>query len=191
MKSNFIFLFLFIAASAYAQDEQFETCTVTAEHAWNGDTTAVRRFISNCGGHIDTLNFDANNQTAIKQPHHETISFRLKNGIVLHTDSIFFVTDRMPEFPGKSEGLLKYITEQTHYPEQAREKKTEGRVFISFIIERDGNVSHAKVSRGIGNGCDEAALQVIRKMPKWTPGTSHGKPVRVQINLPVKFSAAG
>ncbi|MEZ5083006.1 MAG: energy transducer TonB [Bacteroidales bacterium] len=69
----------------------------------------------------------------------------------------------------------------------ARESGIQGRVFVTFVVERDGNITDVKILRGIGGGCDEEALRVIKNMPKWTPGKQRGKPVRVQFNMPIMF----
>jgi TonB family protein len=66
-------------------------------------------------------------------------------------------------------------------------KGVTGTVYITFIIEKDGTLTNAKVLRGIGSGCDEEALRVVNMMPKWNPGEQKGKPVAVQFNLPIKF----
>ena len=73
----------------------------------------------------------------------------------------------------------------------ARESGIEGTVFVTFVIERDGSVTDVKILRGIGGGCDEEALRVVRNMPKCEPGKQRGKPVRVQFNMPIKFTLSG
>lgn len=102
-------------------------------------------------------------------------------------DAIFFVVEVQPEFPGGLDSMYAYIQKNLVYPEKAKAEGIEGRVFITFTIEKDGSVSNVKILRGIGGGCDEAAKEVVEKMPKWKPGTQRGKPVRVQFNLPIKF----
>ncbi len=189
MKKAFAMAVFLSAISFYSWAQDNESCSFTAEEAWNGDTVAMKKFLASCG-RIDTVNLDVNNKPSKKNPHHQTISLRLNNGKVIRSDSIFFVVDLMPQFPGKEQALFNYLSEQIHYPVSARVHKTEGRVFISFIIERDGKVSHAKVIRGIGNGCDQEALRVINQMQSWIQGKMHGKPVRVQYSLPVKFALA-
>jgi protein TonB len=94
----------------------------------------------------------------------------------------------MPKFLGGEKAMYKYIAENIKYPEKAKKDGIEGRVFVSFIVEKDGSVSEVELLRGIGSGCDEAALDVIRNMPQWNPGKQHGQPVRVQYRMPVKFS---
>jgi TonB family protein len=101
---------------------------------------------------------------------------------------IFIVVESMPEFPGGDKALYKYLADSLHYPRAAIENNIQGRVFVTFIIEKDGSISNVRVLRGIGGGCDEEALRVVQNMPKWIPGKQRGKPVRVQYNLPIKFS---
>ena len=103
------------------------------------------------------------------------------------TDQVFQVVEVDPEFPGGMEALIKYLSENIKYPEQAKKDKIQGKVYISFVVEKDGSVADAKVLRGIGGGCDEEALRVVNAMPKWTPGKQRNTPVRVQFNLPVVF----
>lgn len=103
------------------------------------------------------------------------------------TDQVFQVVEVDPEFPGGMEALTKYLSENIKYPEQAKKDKIQGKVYISFVVEKDGSVADAKVLRGIGGGCDEEALRVVNAMPKWTPGKQRNTPVRVQFNLPVVF----
>lgn len=93
-----------------------------------------------------------------------------------------------PEFPGGMEALTKYLSENIKYPEQAKKENIQGRVFVIFVVEKDGRVTNAKVLRGIGGGCDEEALRVVNAMPKWEPGRLQGTtPVRVQYGLPIVF----
>ena len=70
----------------------------------------------------------------------------------------------------------------------AKESGIQGMVYVTFVVERDGSITDVRVLRGIGGGCDEEAIRVVSAMPKWTPGKQRGKPVRVQYNLPVRFT---
>jgi protein TonB len=101
---------------------------------------------------------------------------------------IFLVVETMPEFPGGEKAFNQYLADSIHYPAAAVENSIQGRVFVSFVVEKDGSVSEAKILRGIGGGCDEEAMRVIRNMPKWIPGKQRGQPVRVQYTMPIKFS---
>jgi protein TonB len=102
-------------------------------------------------------------------------------------DAIFVVAENAPEFPGGEDSLYAYIARNIKYPETAKKEKIEGRVFVTFVIEKDGQVSSAKILRDIGGGCGEEAIRVVKSMPKWKPGTQRGNPVRFQFNLPVSF----
>ena len=74
------------------------------------------------------------------------------------------------------------------YPAMARESNIQGRVYVSFIVEKDGSVSNIQLLRGIGGGCDEEAIRVVGAMPQWQPGRQNGRAVRVAYNLPIRFS---
>ncbi len=100
---------------------------------------------------------------------------------------IFQIVEEMPAFPGGEQKLLEYVAKNTKYPQIARESGIQGRVFIGFVVEPDGSVSNVKVLRGIGGGCDEEAVRVIKSMPKWKPGKQRGKAVRVSYQIPVNF----
>ena len=104
-----------------------------------------------------------------------------------NTDEVFKVVEVDPEFPGGEEALYKYLAENIKYPEKAKNNKVEGRVYITFVIEKDGNVSDAKVLRSVNEELDAEALRVINAMPKWKPGMQRGVPVRVQYNIPISF----
>lgn len=102
-------------------------------------------------------------------------------------DEIFQVVEEMPVFPGGETKLLEYISNNIQYPQVARETGIQGRVFIGFVVEPDGSISNVKLLRGIGGGCDEEAIRVVKSMPKWKPGKQHGKVVRVSYQIPISF----
>ena len=104
-----------------------------------------------------------------------------------NNDTVYQVVDEMPEFPGGTEALLKFVANNVKYPEKAKDEEISGRVFISFVIEKDGSVSNVEVKRGIGGGCDDEAVRVVKAMPKWKPGIKDGKPVRVSYMMPINF----
>lgn len=101
---------------------------------------------------------------------------------------IFTVVEEMPGFQGGPEAMMKFISNNIQYPEKAQKKGIQGRVFVNFIIEKDGSVSSPKILRGIGSGCDEEALRVVGMMPDWTPGKQRGQAVRVSFNIPIRFT---
>ena len=98
------------------------------------------------------------------------------------------IPETMPYFPGGQELLLKYLAANIKYPASAVKAKKQGRVIVTFIVQKDGSITHAKIVRSIDPELDAEALRVVKGMPKWTPGTQLGKPVSVKYVLPVKFS---
>ncbi|MCW3070900.1 MAG: hypothetical protein JWO44_790 [Bacteroidetes bacterium] len=98
------------------------------------------------------------------------------------------IVDVMPEFDGD---VYKFVRDHLQYPQVAIENGTQGTVYLSFIIEKDGSVTEVKMlgkeKDKVGDGCTEEAMRVIRSMPKWKPGINKGEPARVVINLPVRF----
>lgn len=105
-------------------------------------------------------------------------------------DAPVYDVDEMPDFPGGQVALAKYMERKFTYPEAAVAQRVAGRVVVGFIIERDGSISQARAVRGIGAGCDEVAVGMIERMPKWKPGRKDGKAVRTPFTLHVDFSLA-
>lgn len=103
------------------------------------------------------------------------------------TSEIFTIAEQMPAYRGGVEAMTKFISENIKYPEDARSKSIQGKVFVSFVVEKDGKISNVKVLRGIGRSCDEEAIRVVQMMPDWIPGKQDGQNIRLQYNLPVKF----
>jgi protein TonB len=101
---------------------------------------------------------------------------------------IFTVVEKDPEFPGGMDALYKYLAQNIKYPTIARENGITGRVYVTFVVERDGSIANPRVLRDIGGGCGAEAIRVVKSMPKWNPGKQSGKAVRVQFNLPVNFN---
>ena len=108
--------------------------------------------------------------------------------VVEETQEPFKVVEQMPEYPGGDEARIKFLRDNIKYPSIARESGITGTVFLTFVIGRDGRISNIKVLRGIGGGCDEEAVRVVKLMPSWIPGKQAGKSVPVQFNLPIKFT---
>ena len=109
---------------------------------------------------------------------------------VYEEDEIYQKVDEMPSFPGGETKLMEYVGKNLKYPQEAREKGVQGRVFVGFVVEPDGSISDVKLLRGIGGGCDEEAIRVVKSFPKWKPGKHQGKFVRVSYMLPVNFKLA-
>lgn len=99
----------------------------------------------------------------------------------------FIVVEEMPEFPGGEQALLSFIAKNIKYPKPAKRMGIEGRVTVSFVIDQDGSITNIEVLRGIGAGCDEEAIRVLKLLPNFSPGKQRGVPVKVQMQLPVNF----
>ena len=102
-------------------------------------------------------------------------------------NTVFFIVEEMPEFPGGEEELLKFVTENTKYPEVAKEKKIQGKVFVQFVINKDGNVEDVKLAKGVDPLLDEAAMNIVKSMPQWKPGKQRGQYVKVSFTIPINF----
>jgi len=102
-------------------------------------------------------------------------------------EEIFTFVEEYPEFPGGDKALREYILNNIKYPEVARTSGITGTVYVQFVVEKDGSISDVKVVRGIGGGCDEEAVRVVKSMPRWKPGKQKGQPVRVYFTLPIEF----
>ena len=94
----------------------------------------------------------------------------------------------MPQFPGGQGVLMKYLAANIKYPASAVKAKKQGRVLVTFVIQKDGSVTNARIARSVDPELDAEALRIVKAMPNWTPGTQDGKPVNVKYIIPVKFS---
>lgn len=100
----------------------------------------------------------------------------------------FTVVEQAPDFPGGDEARVKFLHDNIRFPQMARESGIEGTVYVTFVVEKNGSISNVQILRGIGGGCDEEATRVIKQMPNWKPGKQNGQAVRVQFNMPIKFT---
>lgn len=101
---------------------------------------------------------------------------------------IFTVVEQNPEPRGGMSSLMSYMGDNITYPEAAQKANVSGKVFVSFVVAKDGHIADVQILKGIGYGCDQEAVRVVRQMPRWTPGRQNGKPVNVKFNLPINFS---
>jgi protein TonB len=139
----------------------------TVNSAGNGGTEAATKLIAGTGG-------------GGEMPTGTVESFPAADKIVEYVE-------QMPQFDGD---MNKYLSENIQYPEMARDANVSGRVVIKFVVNEDGSISNAHVVKGIGGGCEEEAMRVINSMPRWKPGKSNGKAVKVYFTLPVKFTVS-
>ena len=101
---------------------------------------------------------------------------------------VYDVTESLPQFPGGQGVMMKYLAANIKYPASAVKAKKQGRVIVSFVIQKDGSVTNARIVRSVDPELDAEALRIVKAMPNWTPGTQDGKPVNVRYTIPVVFS---
>lgn len=102
-------------------------------------------------------------------------------------DEVFTIVEQQPEYPGGMGAFYEFVTKKLKYPSQARRMGIEGKVFVQFVVDKSGNITEVMAVRGIGAGCDEEAVRVIKDSPQWKPGKQRGKSVKVRMILPITF----
>ena len=105
-------------------------------------------------------------------------------------DEIFTIVEDQPEFPGGMGAFYGYVSSRLKYPSQARRMGIEGRVFLEFIVDKDGSLTNVRSVKGIGAGCDEEAVRVMKTVPKFKPGKQRGRAVKVKMVMPIYFKLA-
>ncbi len=148
-----------------------------------GDTAAFKLLDNNCHGQMII-----EDDTLPKQLYRKMFAVKKDGQSALSNNQAINVAEEMPKFTGGDEGLLFYLKVNLKYPAEALKKNIQGTVYVNFIVSRKGKVLFPHIVRGIGGGCDEEALRVVRAMPGWTPGKQKGKPVLVRYNLPIRFA---
>ena len=143
-----------------------------------GDTTPETEIRSEANGELTANNLTSSEDLYVEITKHDN-------------DSVYNIVEEMPQFPGGEKALMDFVANNVKYPEEAKDNNISGRVFVGFVIEKDGSVNEVKILRGIGGGCDEEAVRVIKAMPKWKPGKQKGKPVRVHYTMPFMFKLQG
>lgn len=130
--------------------------------------------------HVD-MNDNANTQVVEFTPVETT------EEVVEKEEEIFVFVEEQPSFPGGDEELYKFLAENIQYPALARENNVEGKVFVQFVVEKNGSITQVKLVKDIGSGCGQEAMRVVKSMPKWKPGKQRGTAVRSQFTLPIRF----
>lgn len=114
-------------------------------------------------------------------------SFMTSTAQTKKNNMVFDVVEVMPQYPGGQTAMLQYMMKNIKYPKQAMKEGIQGRVTVSFIVEKDGRVTNVRLLRSVQSALDKEAVRVVKSMPKWSPGKHNGKPVRVRFNIPVMF----
>jgi hypothetical protein len=151
---------------------------LTFEYASYG---VIAKSFSNEKGKLPVVVLQGNRSSAITAI---TINKNSANGEVVS----FAAVDKLPTFPGGERAFGEYLSKAIRYPKEAHDNKTQGRVIISFIVEKDGKLNDIKVLRDIGGGCGAEAIRVLSESPTWNPGIQNEKPVRVAYTMPVNFT---
>jgi protein TonB len=100
---------------------------------------------------------------------------------------VFTIVEEMPTYPGGDAARLTFISKNISYPQVAKESGIQGTVYITMYVEENGKLTDIKVAKGIGGGCDEEAMRIVKMMPNWKPGKQAGIPVKVKYSLPIRF----
>jgi protein TonB len=100
---------------------------------------------------------------------------------------VFDVVEQMPQFPGGPQALFEYLSKNIKYPVVAEENGIQGRVIVTFVVERDGSITDVRVAKSVDPSLDKEAQRVVRSMPHWIPGKQNGSAVRVKYTVPVTF----
>ena len=167
------------------QPETGEPCKKLTITSYNADGTPRNNFfITETERRGDTSTYSIEPFTFTLSEH---LFEQLLDIATSEEDTVYQIVEEMPKFPGGEKALMDYVSNNVKYPEEAKNKNIAGRVFVSFVVEKDGSIGEVKVLRGIGGGCDEEAVRVIKGMPKWKPGMQKGKPVRVSYQIPIYF----
>lgn len=127
------------------------------------------------------------NGTAITVQYTMQVDFKLPDSVQPDSLKMATIVEQMPTFPGGARGFADYLNSNFKYPDEAKKNHIQGKVFLNFTVETDGSLSNLKVLRGIGGGCDEEALRLLKNSPRWVPGISYGQRVRVPYTLPISF----
>lgn len=106
---------------------------------------------------------------------------------VQQDSDILRTVEKLPEFPGGMVQFMKWLTRNLHYPRLAQQQKIQGKVVVSFIVNKDGSIASPKVEKSVDPNLDREALRVVKMMPKWTPGIMNEKPCRTMVAIPVVF----
>lgn len=103
------------------------------------------------------------------------------------SDNVIVIAETQASFPGGNEAWGKFLNKHLDYPKMAKRAGIQGRVYLNFVVDKDGNVSDIEVVRGIGGGCDDEAVRVLKMAPKWNPGLQRGNPVKSRMSLYIHF----
>jgi protein TonB len=138
----------------------------------------------------DLKDLDISNKTETGDPNgvdRSLLDDNNKGPVEVEDNSVQTYVEQMPEFPGGEAALNAYLAKNINYPQMAVDNEIQGKVIVEFVVGKDGSIRDAKLVKGIGFGCNEEAVRVIKNMPKWQAGKQNGREVNVSYRVPVKF----
>ncbi len=156
-----------------------------------GDSTAVdnlKNLIEIAGNYKIVRDVSSGNMILVRKS--ESISKQTLDSEEheANSDEVFMVVDEMPEYPGGIPELRKFLANAVKYPDEAIKKGIQGKVYVTFVVDKNGSISRAKIARGVNPSLDAEALRVVNTLPKWIPGKQKGQPVDVQCTVPINFA---
>jgi TonB family protein len=139
-------------------------------------------------GFVTAFSVSYAQQPPPKTPKDPDIADTLKG---MRADTLIFMkTEHEPEFRGGIEKLYRYLEKNLRYPAAAKENNIEGKVFVTFVVEKDGSLTDIRILKSLSPETDAEAIRLMQACPKWSPGIQNGRPVRVQYSMPVSFTFA-
>ncbi len=114
-----------------------------------------------------------------------------ETALTYNGEPVFTVVQKQPQFPGGIQAMYKFLGENIKYPEAAVKAKVQGKVFLRFVVTKEGEIKDIDILKGMGFGTEEEAIRVLSKMPRWTPGQQDGNAINVRFNLPIAFELDG
>ncbi|MBR5747839.1 MAG: energy transducer TonB [Prevotella sp.] len=127
----------------------------------------------------------------VRTPNSGNAGNSVKSNHVLEPAKVYDVVDEMPQFPGGSQSMLEYLSKNIKYPVVAEENGVQGRVIVTFVVERDGSITNEKIVKSVDPSLSKEAIRVVKSMPHWIPGRQKGSAVRVKYTVPVTFKLDG
>lgn len=104
-------------------------------------------------------------------------------------DGVFFIVEEMPEYPGGDEALRSDLAANIKYPDEAKKAGIQGKVYVTFVVDEQGNVTKAKIARGVDSSLDKESLRIVNELTKtWKPGKEKGKAVKVAYTIPINYA---
>ena len=156
-----------------------------------GDSTAIdnlKSLVEIAGNYKIVRDISTGEMVLSKKSENSSKQMLDSNQTAVNTDQVFMVVEEMPEYPGGVPALRQFLANSVKYPEEAIKKGIQGKVYVTFVVNKDGSVSNAKIARSVDPLLDAEALRVVSTLPKWKPGKQKGQEVAVQYTVPINFA---